>query len=586
MIESIKKMFTKKASSEGSLKVQEEEFKNITITLEGQNINITQYDPPSIPISAISDLQFNHNTLSFIFDNKKFSLELSNGESIYQKLKPLVTDKFIFKASDVKYYIYNSSTRKFEKSDGLFTVKIIFDSNYFIRIEDDRAIQHYEQIGTNTQYYMDQTNHSFVWSVFNEGIFHTFCIEFSENLSFLEFSSKYVECCYRTVNYDVPGGDFKYFENIAFISNNPLNNKNNKNNDPLVNNKTNNDPIINNNGNDINEEDDWMDFEDEEPINSSFNKDDNQNKHLIMGNNQVFITRGSSLGVFDIDRDDLKFRTHIQNTLDDPKKIITHSGEQNLLILDKDKRDTLQILDLNRGEIIERWDVDENMNDYFHGTKYNNEGTLIGVSDYSLFRIDPRMKDKIAEKNTYKTKNEFSCGIATDRGDVAVASSKGDLRLYNKIDKRAKSLLPGFGDEIIGIDSSKDGSMILCTCKNYILMFNVGADYSKPVGKDKPAPKRLQLKPQHLSLIKEEILFTTAKFDQDDSVIVTSTGRFVVKWSVSDVKNGDIYNYSLKALYDVIVDENFIRNGDDIVVALPNDVKKVTEKDLRKPRYN
>ena len=47
----------------------------------------------------------------------------------------------------------------------------------------------------------------------------------------------------------------------------------------------------------------------------------------------------------------------------------------------------------------------------------------------------------------YVVKNEFSCGATTGKGELAVASSKGDIRLYDKLDKRAKTLLPGFGGE-------------------------------------------------------------------------------------------------------------------------------------------
>lgn len=566
MLNALKKVFERKLEAKGLLMVQGDPFPDITIRLEKENIHLENFDPAIIPISTISEFQIKDDSFIFVEESRKFVFKSKGIGNIFKKFDSQTSIKAIFTADKTAYYTYNTETRQFEKHKQLCIVKIFFDQNYYLRIEDDLSIKHYEQISTDTQYYIDPTNFSFVWSIYNKGKFHTFCVEFADNIQFLEFSSKYPECCYKSVNQD---GNFKYFENMAVA--NCIRNKPDANIPE-------------------DEETDWMSIENEKTTpnslkkSTSFNQDNGRNEHLVVGKDLVFVGRGSSIGVFDIEDEDLKFRTHIQNVLNDPQKIITHSQNQNLLVMDRNQRNELQVLDLSRGEVIERWDVKEDMNDYFDGVKYNDEGTLVGATDYSLFRIDPRMKDKVVEKQTYKTKNEFSCGIATERGDVAVASKKGDLRLYDKISKRAKSLLPGFGDEILGIDSSRDGSMILCTCKNYILVFTACTDYSKPLGKEKPTPKRLQLKPQHLSQIQDEVSFKPAKFDQDDSVIVTSTGKFVVKWRVCDVKNGQVYDYSLKGLQDMIVDENFIFKGDDIVVALPNDVRKVKEEELRRPR--
>ncbi|ELA41987.1 uncharacterized protein VICG_01004 [Vittaforma corneae ATCC 50505] len=560
MLSTLKKMLSKKIEEKGTLKVQNEAFNDVSLCAENDKLTFKGCNLSALPISELSDIQPRDGSFTFICDNKKFWFESKKNTELFRILKQLVPSRTIFNSNRIVYYVYNTENRKFELYDQPCEAKIVHDSEYYLRIEDEASIQHYEQINTNTQYYMDQSNHSFVWSVYNKGMFHTFCIEFEDHINFLEFVSKYTECCYKSVN---EGDQFKYFENMAVMN-------------PVQSQQDTNIPE--------DKEEEWMEFEDEKPKDTEFNRDTKANEHLVIGNDLVFVTRGSSLGVFDTQQNDLKFRTHIQKVLNDPQKIITHNQNQSLLVLDRGQRDKLQVLDLNKGEVVEKWDIKEEMNDYFDSVKYNNEGTLVGMTDHSLFRIDPRMKDKVAEKNTYKTKNEFSCGIATETGDVAVASRKGDLRLYNKIDKRAKSLLPGFGDEILGIDSSKDGTMILCTCKNYILVFAATSDYSKSIGKNKPTPKRLQLKPQHLSLIKDEVSFIPAKFDQDDTMIVTSTGRFVVKWRVKDVKAGNLYDYSLKALYDVIVDENFVFKGEDIIVALPNDVKKVTEQELRRPK--
>jgi hypothetical protein len=53
------------------------------------------------------------------------------------------------------------------------------------------------------------------------------------------------------------------------------------------------------------------------------------------------------------------------------------------------------------------------------------------------------------------TKNKFSCAATTGKGELAVASAKGEIRLYNKLSTRAKTMLPGLGDAIIGIDTTE-----------------------------------------------------------------------------------------------------------------------------------
>lgn len=557
----LKKMFSKTSDENGTLNVQNKTYNDVSMTIDKNGIILKGFSNEIVPLADISDINFSNKILSFFNKADKFKFESQNleySERLFKQLSTFVPDKSIFKTSNILYYLYNIVTKKFDLHVNKADLKIIKDVDFFIKITDDTKLLHYEQIRTKTQYYLDNNHKSFVWSVFNDGGFHTFCIEFNDNLDFLDFCSKYVECCYKSVNDE---GNFEYFKNISTVSL-KIEEKEETSADEI---------------------DRWDDFEPQEPVKNGFNTDSKVNEKLVMGNNQVFVSRGSSLGVFDLKADDLTFRTHIKDTLNNPEKIITYNQDQSLLILDKDSKNQLQVLDLNRGEIIEKWDVETDMNDYFNSQKGNNQQSLVGLSDYSIFRIDPRSKVKVVDKNEYKTKNEFSCGLATGKGDVAVASKKGDLRLYNKIEKRAKSLLPGFGDEVLGIDSSSDGSKIVCTCQNYILLYSVGVDYSKPIGKEKPTPKRLQLKPQHLSLIKNDVSFTPAKFDRDDSLIVTSTGRYVIKWLVQDILDGNVYNYSIKALYDVIVDENFVINGNDIVVALPNDVKKVTEKDLKNP---
>jgi hypothetical protein len=44
---------------------------------------------------------------------------------------------------------------------------------------------------------------------------------------------------------------------------------------------------------------------------------------------------------------------------------------------------------------------------------------------------------------------------------VAIGSKRGDIRLFNKVGIKAKTLIPGLGDPIIGMDTTENGKVIL-----------------------------------------------------------------------------------------------------------------------------
>lgn len=58
-----------------------------------------------------------------------------------------------------------------------------------------------------------------------------------------------------------------------------------------------------------------------------------------------------------------------------------------------------------------------------------------------LFRIDPRVDgNKLVESQykQYASKNDFSAAVTTEGGKIAVASNKGDIRLFDAVGKNAK----------------------------------------------------------------------------------------------------------------------------------------------------
>jgi hypothetical protein len=153
-----------------------------------------------------------------------------------------------------------------------------------------------------------------------------------------------------------------------------------------------------------------------------------------------------------------------------------------------------------------------------------------------LFRIDPRVNgNKLVESQfkQYTSKNDFSAATTTESGRVAVASNKGDIRLFDQIGKNAKvswtrpelttqTALPALGDPIVGVDVSADGRWLVATCKTYILLIDtligdgrykgsLGFDRSFPA-ESKPLPRRLQLKPEHIAYMTEPVSFTPARY--------------------------------------------------------------------------
>jgi hypothetical protein len=353
---------------------------------------------------------------------------------------------------------------------------------------------------------------------------------------------------------------------------------------------------------------------DEESHADHFSDGTEKNKHLQVGykNNRSFIVRGNKIGVFKhTDDDKLEFYTTINNITDlqgkplNPSQVMLHQEDSSMIFLDPKDNHRAYKMDLERGAVVEEWKAHDyvSLNYIAPEAKYaqmTNTQTLVGISHNSLYRIDPRLSgNKLVESQfkQYLSKNEFSVVATTEKGYVAVASNKGDIRLFNEIGKNAKSILPALGDPIYGLDLTATGRFIIATCKTYLLFIDVEnkADPKRrlayepnlPKG-DKPVPHRLQLKPEHVAYMNERVSFTPAKFNtgpNEETTIVTSTGPYVVSWSLKKIRLGKIYDYVIKKYDDVVVSDNFVYGNDNsIVVALPNDVTTLSKKQLASPR--
>ncbi|KAJ1735368.1 Vacuolar import and degradation protein 27 [Coemansia biformis] len=342
------------------------------------------------------------------------------------------------------------------------------------------------------------------------------------------------------------------------------------------------------------------------------------NSMLAVGykHGRSFVVRGSRIGVFKhTESDDIAFDTTI-NKIDDthgkeftPSAAMLHDQDSSLVLMNKQRPHELYRMDLEYGKVVEEWKVHEDIPTVAiaASTKYGQmtaDKTLVGVSHNMLYRIDPRLGgDNLVvqdEQQAYTTKSHFTAAATTESGAVAVGSGKGEIRLFDRLGVRAKTALPALGDAIVGIDVTSDGRYVVATCKTYLLLIDTklpddeagrtGFQKAFPQAQ-KPAPRRLQLKPEHVVYMGAPISFTPAKFNQSpdgnssEKTIITSTGPFVVTWNLRralGTGRGDAYH--IKQYADVVVADNFCFGQDkSIVVTLPNDVQSIKRSQLAKP---
>ncbi|KAG6866460.1 hypothetical protein C0991_003978 [Blastosporella zonata] len=339
-----------------------------------------------------------------------------------------------------------------------------------------------------------------------------------------------------------------------------------------------------------------------------------RNSQLTVGykGDRSYVVRGNHIGVFSHSVGDaVKYCATISNLATPkgkqftPQHVMLHEQDTKLVMMNPADPHSLFNMDIERGKIVEEWKVhdDITVDHIAPDSKFaptTREQTLVGASHNALFRIDPRVSGtKMVESQfkQYVSKNKFSGVATTASGKLAVASEKGDIRLFDSIGKNAKTALPPLGDPIIGIDVTADGRYIVATTKTYLLLIDtligegryagaLGFDRSFPAT-SKPIPRRLQLRNEHVAYM-GSISFTPAKFNQgegqEENAIVTSSGQFVIAWDFKKVKKGHLDQYEIKKYEDHVVQDNF-KFGDDkeIIVALHNNVLAVNKKNLKKP---
>lgn len=340
-----------------------------------------------------------------------------------------------------------------------------------------------------------------------------------------------------------------------------------------------------------------------------------RNSALAVGykSDRAFVVRGDKIGVFKhTDDDTLEFSTAInristpQGKAFAPKRVMLHDQDTDMVLMDPQNQHALYRMDLEYGKVVEEWKVHDDVpvTNILPSSKYAQmtaEKTFIGTSRNGIFRIDPRLRDQTlvdSQFKQYTTKHDFSAAATDASGRLAVASNKGDLRLFDReIGKNAKTALPALGDPIIGVDVSSDGRWVIATCRTYLLLIDtlipdgrfagrLGFDRAFPAD-SRPLPRRLQLRPHHVAYMDAEVSFTPAHFNtgsDHETSIVTSTGNYVVSWSFEAVKKGNPFAYVLKRYGGTVVRDDYTYGSDQsIVVAFEDDVQLAKRAQLKKP---
>jgi VID27 C-terminal WD40-like domain/VID27 PH-like domain/VID27 N-terminal region len=347
--------------------------------------------------------------------------------------------------------------------------------------------------------------------------------------------------------------------------------------------------------------------------------DGNVNSQLAVGykHDRSFVVRGSKIGVFKhTPNNNLEFSTNISKVetpkgrLFSPKKVMLHAEDSNMVLQDEANPNSLYRMDLEYGKVVDEWKVHDDIpvNTFAPETKFAQMSAaqpFLGLSRNALYRIDPRVSgNKLVETDLkqYASKNDFSAAATTEKGYIAVASNKGDIRLFDRLGINAKTHIPALGEPIIGVDTSADGRWILATCRTYLLLIDALQKDGKNEGKlgfeksfakeSKPQPRRLGLQPSHVAQFQHEtkspISFTPARFntgvDASETSIITATGPFIITWNMKKVLAGRKDPYTIKRYAEEVKADNFKYGSDkNVIVALPNEVNMVAKQTFKKP---
>jgi len=271
-----------------------------------------------------------------------------------------------------------------------------------------------------------------------------------------------------------------------------------------------------------------------------------------------------------------------------PFKTMLNNRDTTMLMIhpDDERKHSVQVMNLERGTVVEEWSAGEGqmIRSFAPSEKYGQrtgEKTFVGVSNNAIFTMDPRVNtaQKAVNIKTYAKTPFFSCMATNAAGQIAVGTTKGEIKLYNDTGKQAKTNLPGLGDPVIGIDVTENGHWVLATTPRYLMMVSTIVDgrdksgFMQSMGQAKPTPIKLKL--NHSDIVRYQITklqFTPAHFNIGENIkeqfVVSSTGAYIVMWNLAKVLRKDPKPYTIRDTKCAVAENPLFRfnRPKDIVV--------------------
>lgn len=280
-----------------------------------------------------------------------------------------------------------------------------------------------------------------------------------------------------------------------------------------------------------------------------------------------------------------------------PKAGAMFNLDSSMLLLNSANPNSIYQYDIPKGQIISEWKVGDNfqkknIDAITTQTKIASNDIVYGLNSSTIFQFDSRInnQNKITDSKYYKSNPDMLCIATNQNGFFATGSKKGEIRLYDQIGKNAKNRFQCFGDEIKGIDVSLDGRFVLATCDKYLMLIKTSCKSDKNgfitrMGKEKPAPKTLKVSIRDIAKYHlENECFTPARFNintnDGETSIISSLGEYIVVWNLAKVCKGVNGEYRIKKVTQVVLDNQFKYNRDQIVVTMPNTVRIQNEKKM------
>lgn len=304
---------------------------------------------------------------------------------------------------------------------------------------------------------------------------------------------------------------------------------------------------------------------------------------------RTFVNRGNVIEVFKTDEDN-ENHAHIMNLpkLMNQKKEDFTPGKMFLqeqdtkIVMSDNQNPNLYYYDIEKG-VVSHQIINEKMIEdicpFEKSSNFGPEQNFFGVTQQNILRFDPRTAEGVAQDRAYKTNYQFNTIMSATQGNIAVGSKNGDIRMIKEVgDRAARNVLPSMlGDNINGIDTSKDGAWVLATSNNYLLLFPTNQQgkngFNYQFKKEcKPTPKVLRVNPRSLAKFGiTNLKFLSAKFDHKadecESYISASSGPYMFIWTMKNILKGNFVTNVVKKMADDIVSNEFKYNTDALIAA-------------------